>query len=454
MNYTNLLEKQRSFFATQATKDISFRIQQLKRFKNSIQKNEKLLFEAIYKDFKKSDYETHITELSLIYHEIDLAIVKIKKWTKKKSITPSLANFPSRAYSIPEPLGNALIIGAWNYPYQLSLGPVVGAIAAGCTIILKPSEIAHHSAIAMEKIIKENFNDNYFKVILGAVPETTELLAHKFDTIFFTGSTTVGKIVYQAAAKHLTPVTLELGGKSPAIITEHCNIDMAAKRLVWSKFLNAGQTCIAPDYIMVAESIQSTLIEALIKYIKKFDYSIDNKNYTQIINQKNFDRLKQLMPQKKVIYGGDCIQNERIITPTLLDNITFDDSIMQEEIFGPLLPIITYKNIDSAIEDIKKIPQPLSCYLFTKNKKLRHKILRELSFGGGAINDAVMHITEIDLPFGGVGASGMGSYHGEAGFKAFSHYKSILQKPFWFEPNLKYAPYTKTKLSIIKKLLG
>ncbi len=454
MEYATIIAQQRSFFNTNATKKVSFRIQQLKKLKACIQHNETLLFDAIYKDFKKSDYETYVSELSLIYHEIDLAIAKVKKWSKRKRVLSSLANFPSKSYIIPEPLGSTLIIGAWNYPYQLSLGPVVGAMAAGCTIILKPSEIAMHSAQAMEHIINTTFDPEYCTVILGGIAETSALLEHKFDKIFFTGSTHVGKIIYQAAAKHLTPVTLELGGKSPAIVTPQCNIAMTAKRLVWAKFLNAGQTCIAPDYIMVHEDVHDTLLEALITHIKKAQYTIANKNYTQIINDRNFDRLIQYIDASKVAFGGSYDQKERTITPTLLTAITFDDTVMQEEIFGPILPILKYTSIDTAIQQIRTLDKPLSCYVFTKNTALKNKILREISFGGGAINDAVMHITESRLPFGGVGNSGMGNYHGEAGFKSFSHYKGILQKPFWLEPNLKYAPYNSTKLNIIKKLLG
>ncbi|WP_459213036.1 aldehyde dehydrogenase [Aquimarina rhabdastrellae] len=454
MEYATIIAQQRSFFNTHATKKVSFRIQQLKKLKACIQHNETLLFDAIYKDFKKSDYETYVSELSLIYHEIDLAIAKVKKWSKRKRVLSSLANFPSKSYIIPEPLGSTLIIGAWNYPYQLSLGPVVGAMAAGCTIILKPSEIAMHSAQAMQHIINTTFDPEYCTVILGGIAETSALLEHKFDKIFFTGSTHVGKIIYQAAAKHLTPVTLELGGKSPAIVTPQCDIAMTAKRLVWAKFLNAGQTCIAPDYIMVHEDVHDALLEALITHIKKAQYTIANKNYTQIINDRNFDRLIQYIDASKVAFGGSYDQKERTITPTLLTAITFDDTVMQEEIFGPILPILKYTSIDTAIQQIRTLDKPLSCYVFTKNTALKNKILNEISFGGGAINDAVMHITESRLPFGGVGNSGMGNYHGEAGFESFSHYKGILQKPFWLEPNLKYAPYNSTKLNIIKKLLG
>ncbi len=454
MNYQEIIDQQRSFFNTNATKDISFRIQELKRLKNALKKNEALLYEAIYKDFKKSEFETYITELSLIYHEIDLALVKIKKWAKKKKVSTSLANLPGKSYIIPEPYGTVLVIGAWNYPYQLSLCPAIAAIAAGCTVVLKPSEIPSNTAEIMAKLINQNFDAKIFKVIEGGVKETTELLSIKFDKIFFTGSVGVGKIVYQAAAKHLTPVCLELGGKSPAIITKDVNIDMTAKRLVWAKYLNAGQTCIAPDYVLVASSIQEKFLSAVKKYIDKSDYKVENQNYTQIINTKNLDRLNDMIDLEKVFIGGKGNQQDRVIPPTVLTNVEFSDKVMQEEIFGPILPVLTFDTIDEAIAKVKRFSKPLSCYVFTKSNSIKKKVLNEISFGGGAVNDAVMYFTEKNLPFGGVGNSGIGNYHGKYGFETFSHYKSVLQKPFWVELDLKYAPYSGKKLKWLKRLIG
>ncbi|MEW7280528.1 aldehyde dehydrogenase family protein [Aquimarina sp. 2201CG1-2-11] len=453
MDYNKVIEQQRVFFDTHATKDVNFRIKELKRLKNVLKKNENILFEAIYKDFKKSSYETYATELSVIYNEIDTAIKNVKKWAKVKKKVAGLLNLPGLSYSIPEPYGTILVIGAWNYPYQLSLAPVVAAIAAGCTVILKPSEVSHHTSAMMTQLINQNFDPSFFKVIEGGVEETTALLEVKFDKIFFTGSVSVGKIIYQAAAKFLTPVTLELGGKSPAIITKDVNIDMTAKRLVWAKFLNAGQTCIAPDYVMVESSIQDRLLEAMKKHINSADYKIDNDNYTQIINEKNFDRLCDLIDVNKIYFGGSTNKEERMIAPTILTDVTFEDTIMQEEIFGPILPIITFDVVTEAIDEIKKLPKPLSCYVFTKNKTVKKEILKKISFGGGAINDAMMHFTEKSLPFGGVGDSGIGSYHGKYGFDTFSHYKSIIQKPFWIELNLKYSPYSSGKMKWLKRIL-
>jgi aldehyde dehydrogenase (NAD+) len=331
---------------------------------------------------------------------------------------------------------------------------VVAAVAAGNTVVLKPSEIPSSSANAMAKLINENFPAEFFTVVEGGINETTELLNEKFDKIFFTGSTAVGKIVYQAAAKHLTPVTLELGGKSPAIVTRNCNLKATAKRLVWAKFLNAGQTCIAPDYILADESVKGELLSYMKEFIVQFDYSFDNNNYVQIINERNFNRLAELIDKKKIYFGGETDIQKHFIAPTILTDVTFEDKVMQEEIFGPILPVISYSDIDDVILKIKSRPKPLACYIFTNDSSLKNKLLNELSFGGGAVNDAMMHISNSNLPFGGIGASGTGSYHGEAGFKTFSHYKSILDKSFWLEPAIKYPPNTARKLSWLKWLMG
>ncbi|WP_109434783.1 aldehyde dehydrogenase [Aquimarina sp. AU119] len=454
MNFQPIIDEQRRFFDTNTTKDIQFRINELKRLKNVLKKNEALLYSSIYKDFKKSKFETYVTELSIIYHEIDLALVNVRKWAKKKKASTGLTNLPGKSYIIPEPYGTVLVIGAWNYPYQLSLCPAIAAIAAGCTVILKPSELPSNTAAAMAQLINQNFDPSFFKVIEGGVQQTTELLQIRFDKIFFTGSLPVGKIVYQAAAKHLTPVTLELGGKSPAIITKDVNINMTAKRLVWAKYLNAGQTCIAPDYVLVDSSIHDSLLTAMKAEIEKAAYHVDHHNYTQIINDKNFDRLKDLIDKEKIYVGGECNVEERVISPTIMKNVEFSDKIMKDEIFGPILPILSFKTIEEAIEKVKTLSKPLSCYVFTKNKTIKNKILNEISFGGGAVNDAVMHFTEQSLPFGGVGDSGIGNYHGKYGFETFSHYKSILQKPFWIELNLKYSPYSDKKLKWLKRIIG
>ena len=447
------LISQRIFFNSNKTKSISFRIKQLKILKESIKKNEILLYNAIKKDFNKSEFETYMSELGILYADIDNNIKHISIWSKKKHVETDFHNMPAKSYIIPEPIGVSLIIGAWNYPYLLSLGPLIAAMSAGNCAILKPSEITPNSSAAMHKIISENFDQAYIAVIEGGINETSLLLKERFDKIFFTGSTKVGKIIYKAAAEHLTPVTLELGGKSPAIFDKKCNLKKSIKRLVWGKFLNAGQTCIAPDYALVHEDILEDFINNLKDEITKADYSTQNDNYVKIVDSNNLERLSNLLNESKVIIGGKVNKEQRTIEPTVMAPISFENPIMSEEIFGPILPIISYKNVEEVLSKLKILDQPLACYIFTSQKKFKNKILNEFSFGGGCINDTVMHIASTQLPFGGIGSSGMGNYHGEAGFRCFSHYKSILEKSTIFETNLKYHPRTSNKLKIIKRLL-
>jgi aldehyde dehydrogenase (NAD+) len=453
MDYAQMVKVQVDYFKTNVTKNIAFRVEQLKKLKLILRQGESLLYNAIYDDFKKSEFDTYASELSFVYREIDEAIRKLPKWSKRKRAITNIVNLPSLNYIIPEPLGTCLIMGAWNYPYMLSLIPLVSAMAAGNTVILKPSEIPASTSAAMAKLINENFDLKYVVVVEGGIAETTELLNQKFDKIFFTGSTSVGKIVYQAAAKNLTPVTLELGGKSPAIITKGSNLKDSAKRIVWAKFLNAGQTCIAPDYILIDETVKDAFLTQLKDFIVQFKYSFDNQNYVQIINERNFNRLMGLMDKNKIYFGGESDLQKRYIGPTILTDITFDDPVMGEEIFGPLLPVISYSDLNHAIDEVNARPKPLACYIFTEDHAVRDKLLSEISFGGGAVNDTVMQISNHHLPFGGVGESGMGNYHSKAGFASFTHYKGIIDKPFWFEMNLKYPPYTKSKLSWIKWIM-
>jgi len=453
MNYQQIITSQRSFFDSNATKDLRFRKAQLKKLRSLLVANERRLYDAIYADFKKSEFETAATELLLIYHEIDLALGNMESWSRQKSVPTNLVNFPSRSYIIPEPLGVALVIGAWNYPYQLSLAPAVAALAAGNTVILKPSEIPANTAAVMASIINGNFPADYFHVVEGGVETSTALLECKFDKIFFTGSTPVGKIVYEAAAKHLTPVTLELGGKSPAIVMADCNMEVTVKRLAWAKFLNAGQTCIAPDYVLVEASVEKKFMDTLRKYIAQNYTNEVTDNYVQIINDKNMERLLKLLDPTKVVIGGNYDRASRYIAPTVMQQVSFSDAVMQEEIFGPVLPVIAFTDLGEAIKKVKALPKPLSCFVFsTSNKKIK-QVLAELSFGGGAVNDAVMHISNSALPFGGVGNSGMGNYHGEAGFRAFSHYKSILHKSSWLETAIKYPPYKGWKQRLIRWMM-
>lgn len=455
VNYTELVNSQLEFFNSNATKDVNFRVKMLKKLLEVLKSNEKLLDEAIYKDFKKSSFENYTTELSLIYHDINEAISNLKGWSKPISISTNLANIPGKSYIIPEPLGVTLTIGAWNYPYQLSLAPMIPALAAGNTAIVKPSELSLNTSNVMAKLINENFDSNYLHVVEGGVEETSELLKEKFDKIFYTGSSTVGKIIMKAAAEHLTPVTLELGGKSPTFVFNDANLKITAKRLVWAKFLNSGQTCIAPDYIFAEKGVK----EKLISEIKKQILEIHGENpqqsdaFVRIINPRHYKRIVQFIDDSKIVIGGETDESDLYIAPTVMDNVTFDDEVMQEEIFGPVLPIIEFDDLDWAIKMIKARPKPLALYVFTSSNKNRDKIFHEVSFGGGAVNDAVMHLTNPKLPFGGVGNSGMGSYHGKAGFDTFSHFKSILEKSTLIEPPIKYPPYVDWKLKVLKTML-
>ncbi|MCG2419836.1 aldehyde dehydrogenase [Aequorivita sp. F47161] len=448
-----IVNKQRTFFNTHATKNIQFRRKQLKTLQQALKQNEAAMHEAIYKDFKKSEFDNYSTEISLLYKDIKEARINVFKWARRKNVSTGILNFPASSFIIPEPLGVCLVIGAWNYPYQLSLAPVIAAIAAGNTVVLKPSELPSHTAALMAKIVKEHFDPSFFTVIEGGVDETQELLKQKFNKIFFTGSSKVGKIVYKAAAENLTPVTLELGGKSPAIVTENCNLKISVKRLVWGKFLNAGQTCIAPDYVLVHKSIEKKFLEQTKQEIISQHFAYENDNYLQIINNRNFERLTEMIDSKKIYFGGETNPDTRYIQPTVMQHVTLDDAVMQEEIFGPILPVIPYDTIEEAISIVNSLPKPLSCYVFTKSDSVKKKVLKEISFGGGAINDTVMHITNSNLPFGGVGHSGMGNYHGEAGFKAFTHYKSVMDKPTWLDPSIRYYPHTPFRLKLMRWLL-
>lgn len=455
MTAKEIINNQRNLFCSDKTKSIKFRIEQLKKFRKILKENEKLLYEAIDKDFGKSEYETYITELSIIYHEINLAIKKVRKWSRPKYVWTNLANFPGKSRIIPEPFGVSLVIGAWNYPYQLTLVPAISALAAGNTVVIKPSELAENTSSVMAKLINENFDPALLVVKEGGVKETTELLNERFDKIFFTGSTAVGKIVAKAAAEQLSEVTLELGGKSPVFVLPDASLKMTAKRVAWGKFLNAGQTCVAPDYVLVHKDIKDKFLEAMKEQVNLIhDGEPKNKEtYVRIINKRHFDRLNDLIHRDKIYCGGETDEEHLYISPTILDNITFEDKVMEDEIFGPILPVIEFTDLDEIVKKVKTRPNPLALYVFTKNNRIKDKLVKEISFGGGSVNDTVLHLSNSKLPFGGKGFSGTGNYHGKAGFDTFSHKKSILYKGLWFEPFLKYAPYTKWKMKILKWII-
>lgn len=453
-NVGNIIQNQRDFFKSGKTKDVTFRIEQLKKLRQAVIEHEQSIVEALQADLHKPKVETYLTEIGVI-KEIDYAIKHLKTWTKPKKAAVSFDFFSYSARIYPEPLGVVLIIGPWNYPFQLIISPLVGAIAAGNCAIIKPSEIASHTSDVIAKIITKHFDPAYIAVVEGGVEASQKLLAEKFDHIFFTGGTAVGKIIMAAAAKYLTPVTLELGGKSPCIVDTEINIEHTVRRITWGKFINAGQTCIAPDYLLVNKKIKKDLIDGLAKSLKEFygDNPVNSPDYARIISEKHFDRLVKFLKDGEVIIGGQNQPSERYIAPTLIDNVSLEDSVMQEEIFGPILPIIEYTDIAEAIALINSRPKPLALYLFSQDKNLQKRVLQETSSGGVCINDTVMQVGVPSLPFGGVGDSGIGNYHGKASFDTFSHNKSVLKNSFWLDLKWRYAPY-EGKLPLIKKLLG
>jgi aldehyde dehydrogenase (NAD+) len=440
--YDGLRLKQKEFFLSGATRPASFRIQMLIRLKEAVKRREKEINGALCADLRKSEFEAYSSEIGIIYAEINYAIKHLHRWMKRKCVIPEKYLWPSVGYIIKEPYGVALIISPWNYPFQLLFSPLIGAIAAGNTAILKPSEYAPYTSEVMAKIIESAFEENYIKVIPGAVAETTALLELPFDYLFFTGSVPVGKIVMAAAAKHLTPLTLELGGKSPAIIDKEVNLKISARKIVWGKFFNSGQTCIAPDYILVHEDIKDALISEIKQTLQHF-YGAnpqESVHYSRIVNTRHFDRLLRLLDPSKIVAGGKADRTDLYIEPTIVDKVSWDDAIMADEIFGPILPVLTYRTIDEAIADVRKLPKPLSLYVFSKSSSFQEKVVNSIPFGGGCINATILHFASLRLPFGGVGPSGIGSYHGKASFDTFSHSKSILKQPASFDTGETYPP--------------
>lgn len=443
----------KAFFNTHKTKNLKFRKQQLKLLSKNIKNHENKLLDALYKDLGKSKVEAYATEIGMLLKSIKLMRKELKNWSKTKQTDTPLYLFPTKSYIKKEPYGTVLIIGPFNYPVQLVFEPLIGAIAAGNTAIVKPSELTPHVAIVIKDIIEDTFDEAYVSVVEGGIEETQTLLSLPFDYIFFTGSEKVGKIVYEAAARKLIPVTLELGGKSPVIVDDTANIKVASERISFGKFTNAGQTCVAPDYILVQRKVKNDLIKALKKTITEFygENIEKSPDFGRIVNQKHFNRLNDLIQIHKdnVVFGGNSSKEDLYIEPTLLDNITNDNKIMKEEIFGPILPIITYDNFDEVLEIIQSKSKPLSLYLFSEDENMTHRVVEELSFGGGAINDTLMHLANPNLPFGGVGSSGIGQYHGKYSFDTFSHMKSYTFKSTRLESSLFFPPY-KGKFKYIK----
>lgn len=451
-----IIQNQRTFFASHATKDVGFRIAQLKQLKQTIINNEQTLLDALYTDLKKPAFEAYISEIYIVLKEINFALKNIKRWCKPQRKTTALHIFPGYGYTQAEPFGVTLIMAPWNYPFQLILIPLIGAIAAGNCAIIKPSEHAPHTATMLAQLINNLFDPAYIIVIQNGVDTAQELLSQQFDYIFFTGSTHVGKIVMQKAAEHLTPLTLELGGKSPCIVHNDASVNCAAKRLVWGKFLNAGQSCVSPDYVLVHHSIKDSLTTQLKQWITKFfgTNPLQSPDYARIINKKHFARLTNLLKQGTIIVGGQVDRNTLYIAPTIMDSIQLDQPIAQEEIFGPILPIIPYQKLDDAIRLINKKPKPLAIYLFSNNKQVHKQVIAQTSSGGVCINNTVLQASSPKLPFGGVGMSGFGSYHGKTSFDTFSHYKTVLKNTCLFDPGLGYPPYSTRFKQWIKALLN
>jgi len=447
-----LIKKQRAFFSKNNTKDVSFRLKNLLKFRAGIRKYENKITDALWTDLHKSYEEAYLTEISIVMAEIDTHIKHIRKWASPKRVITPLHVLPSSSSIIHEPLGLALIIAPWNYPFQLLMNPLVGAISAGCCAILKPSPYTPTVATVMEEMIKEVFPENYIAVVQGGRNVNSMLLEKRFDMIFFTGSPMLGKIVMKAASQHLTPLVLELGGKSPCIVDKGANVKLAAKRIAWGKTINAGQTCIAPDYVFVHSSLKEKLIKELGSSIDEmFGKDIKSSKYfPRIVNKQAFERLKNLMQHGTIRYGGETDEPERFIAPTIIDDIKPEYPVMNEEIFGPILPVMTYDNIDEAIKYINENEKPLAFYYFGKNGKAR-EVFHKTTSGGGCVTHTLMHITNKNLPFGGVGNSGMGKNHGRESFLAFSNRRSVVKTPTWIDLPFKYVPFKFFKL--IKRII-
>jgi aldehyde dehydrogenase (NAD+) len=449
-NYNALVEKQRAYFLTGKTKDLEFRIKALEKLRQVVQSHELELTGALKADLNKSEFDAYATEIGFVLYEIRFVLKHLKSWMKPRKVKTPMTHIGSVSMIYPEPYGVSLIIAPWNYPFQLAVAPLIGAIAAGNCAILKPSELTPTTSALLAKLINENFQDDFIAVVEGDVATSQALLAEQFDYIFFTGSVPVGKVIMEAAAKNLTPVTLELGGKSPCIVDEKANLKLAAKRIAWGKFLNGGQTCIAPDYLYVQKSIKEPFLLLLKEAIADMFGEIET--YTRIVSEKHFLRLQEFLQHGLIYVGGDSDQEALKIEPTVLTNITWNDPVMADEIFGPILPVLEFEDIDEVIHQIQQKPNPLALYVFSESNDVQNKVINHISFGGGCINDTIYHITSPYLPFGGVGSSGIGAYHGKGSFDTFSHEKSVLKQTTKFDIPFRY-PNVKDGLKKIKMFL-
>jgi len=452
MDFTPLIARQRAYFQTGATRSVAFRLGQLKMFYSVIESGEPVLTSALHADLRKSPQEAYVTEIGLVLGEIRHALRNLPSWARRQRRRGSLLTWPARGFICPEPYGVALIIGPWNYPLQLLLAPLVGAIAAGNCIVLKPSEFAPQTAAAIAQLIGAAFPDEYIAVVQGQRDVAEALLREKWDTVFFTGSTRVGRAVMTAAARHLTPVTLELGGKCPCLVCADAPLETVARRIVWGKFMNAGQTCVAPDHVLVDKRVGEPLVDAMKRVLREFygDDPRTNPGYGRLVNRGHFDRLVGYLGNGRILCGGQHDAGDLYVAPTILTDVATDAPVMQEEIFGPILPVLEFAALDEVLASLRDRPTPLALYLFTRDRAIQNRVLAETRSGGVCINDTVSHIIGHHLPFGGLGESGMGAYHGRASFDCFSHRRSVLRRSLVFDPKLRYPP-PRFKLAALKR---
>lgn len=453
MEISDIVSRQREYFNSGATRPLSFRLDALKKLQKALQDNDQLICDALMQDLNKAPMETYMCETGMVLEELRYHIKHLAQWMKPKRVKTPLAQFKAKSFVSPEPYGLALIIAPWNYPVQLCLSPLVGAISGGNCAIVKPSAYAPASSAAIAKILGDIFPPEYIAVVEGGRAENQALLEQKFDYIFFTGSVAVGKVVMEAAAKHLTPVTLELGGKSPVIVDKTADIQQAARRIAFGKVLNSGQTCVEPDYAFVHRDVKEQFYTAYKAALAESFPDGDMSSMVTIISPKHFDRVSRLLEGQNAVIGGETDPQRRFVAPTLLDEVSPDSPVMQEEIFGPILPVMSYTDLEQVIDFIRSRPKPLALYLFTGDKTVEDRILNRCSFGGGCINDTIIHLATCHMPFGGVGASGMGSYHGKQSFDTFTHYRSIVKKATWIDLPMRYLPYSDKKLKMVKMFM-
>jgi len=461
MNFTskdveNMITEQRQFYFSRATKSVKFRKEQLKKLKKSILKYEKEILNALYLDLRKSEFEAYATEIGIVLDSISYMVKHVEEWMEPEAVKTPIQYQMGKSFIVREPYGVTLIIGPFNYPFQLVMEPLVGAIVGGNTAIVKPSETSVHTAAIIKKVIEETFHPSYIRVVEGEKDEVTALIHASFDYIFFTGSVAVGKVVAKAAAERLTPIALELGGKSPAIVDQTANLEVAAKRIVWGKFTNTGQTCVAPDYLLVHKDVYDRFMKILKETIRSFygKNPLKSPDYGRIVNLRQFDRLQQIIKEERdaITFGGRIDRDDLYIEPTIIEYVKWTSPSMQEELFGPILPVMMYNDLPLAIHQIRQLPKPLAAYFFSEHEKATQYFLEELPFGGGCINDTITHVGNLHLPFGGVGPSGVKAYHGKASFENFTHAKSILKKSSKLETNVLFPPYNQ-KVKIVRSIM-